>query len=464
MAHAPGNNNNMVDILEHCRISPPSDLCTTTKILPLTFFDIFWLNWPSLSRVYFYDFPCSATEFTQKIVPNLKKSLASTLQHYYPFCGNLIIPTSLSTNTSPAIRYSDGDSVSVTVAELRSVVSEGFKYLSGNEAVEVDELMCLVPELPQGRGDENEKVSPVLSIQVTLFADQGFSIGFRNSHVVADGKSLYNFIRTWAVINAKQLSRDWDYENLDSLPVYDRSVIGDPKGMASIFLREILRQQVKNYAKAPSDVHKDDMVQATLVMDHLQIQGLKNLVSTQVPHASTFVVVCAYVWACMAKMRAAEGQEVEVDEHFVFAVDARARLDPPIAANYFGNAILPCWSTLKTIELAGEQGFRIAVKKIREGLDEKMKNEEGVLKGYDTIFDQIKAAKGQPKFGVAGSPKFDYYSTDFGWGKPKKYKVVSEKFSLTGSRDSEGALELGFCLSKDEMDAFTTIFTEGLIK
>ncbi|XP_074375460.1 phenolic glucoside malonyltransferase 1-like [Apium graveolens] len=468
MTNAPGNN--MVDVLDHCRVSPSLDL-SVTKTLPLTFFDIFWLNWPSLSRVYFYEIPCSTTEFTQTIVPHLKKSLASTLEHYYRFCGNLLIPTTLSDNTIPAIRYLDGDSVSLVIAEFSGVASEGLTNLSGNDARDVEELLALVPELPRGSTDTSEDgtvmVSPVLALQVTLFRDHGFSVGIRNSHVVADGKSMYNFIRTWTSISAKQLIGEDDFKNLDSLPFYDRSVIKDPNGMGSIFLRESLRmaeEYQKDFAHAGD---KKKMVQATFVMNRAQIHGLKNLVSGQVPHVSTFVAVCAYVWTCMAKARAALGQETNVEaevvENFVFAMDARARLDPPIASNYFGNAVLGCWTSLKTIQLVGEEGFGNAVKKIRTVLDEQINNEEGVLKGMDTVFDRIEARKGQMSFGVAGSPKFDYYSADFGWGKPKKYKVISEKFALAGSRDSEGDLELGFCFSKDEMDAFTTIFTQGLL-
>ncbi|WOH13549.1 hypothetical protein DCAR_0833059 [Daucus carota subsp. sativus] len=99
-------------------------------------------------------------------------------------------------------------------------------------------------------------------------------------------------------------------------------------------------------------------------------------------------------------------------------MDVRARLDPPIPANYFGNAVLVCWNTLKTSELVGEDGFCKAVQEINKVLDEKINNKEGV----ETHFDDIEAAKGMPALGVSGSPKFDYYTTDFGWGKPKKYE------------------------------------------
>ncbi|KAK1388927.1 Phenolic glucoside malonyltransferase 1 [Heracleum sosnowskyi] len=283
-----------------------------------------------------------------------------------------------------------------------------------------------------------------------------------------DGRTLSNFIKTWASINSKQLIGEDDYDNLDTIPFYDRSVIKDPKGIASILLRDCLRtRHQKDYKKASAPaVHNNSLVDATLILDRGQIQGLKNLVSAQVPHVSTFVVVCAYVWTCMAKTRAALGQEMnnenQVEEHFIFAMDTRDRLDPPIPSNYFGNTIVPCLATLKTSELVGEKGFGNAVEEIRNALYENINNEEGPLKGLETFSDRIETTRGQTKFGVAGSPKFDNYSADFGWGKPKKYEIVTEKFGLSGSKESEGGVELGFCFPEIEMHAFTAIFTQRI--
>ncbi|KAL8088147.1 anthocyanin 5-aromatic acyltransferase-like [Apium graveolens] len=431
MADASGIN--MVTVLKHCRVSPPLDHSVAEQLLHLTFFDIFWLNWPSLSRVFFYDFPCSTTEFMQTIVPHLKKSLASTLKHYYPFCGNLITPTSLSNNITPVIRYLNGDSISLIIAEFSGSASQVFKHLSGDQSRDVDDLLALIPELPRGYTntceDDSTLSSPVLSVQVTLFPDQGFSIGFRNSHVIADGRSMSNFIRTWACINAKQLIGVDEYDNTINLPFYDRSLIKDPKGIASIFLREFLRVARENSKALPRGERSKELVQATFKMNRVQIQRLKNLVTARIPYVSTFVVACAYVWSCMAKTRLVLGQEKNDEnevENFVFLMDTRERLDPPIPSNYFGNAAVSCRCSLKSIQLVGEkEGFLNAVKEIKRVLDGKLNNEE-VLKGFETVFDVIEASKGQRKFGVAGSPKFDYYSTDFGWGKPIKYEVVSE--------------------------------------
>lgn len=52
-------------------------------------------------------------------------------------------------------------------------------------------------------------------------------------------------------------------------------------------------------------------------------------------HVSSFVVTCGYVWSCLAQSRAACCEEVREHEweHFIFAADCRARLDPPIPDN-----------------------------------------------------------------------------------------------------------------------------------
>ena len=56
--------------------------------------------------------------------------------------------------------------------------------------------------------------------------------------------------------------------------------------------------------------------------------------------------------------------------------------------------------------------------------------------------------------------------TDFGWGRPKRIEEISidttRAISLIESRDLEGGIEVGLALPKPEMDAFVTLYTEGL--
>lgn len=67
--------------------------------------------------------------------------------------------------------------------------------------------------------------------------------------------------------------------------------------------------------------------------------------------------------------------------------------------------------------------------------------------------------------GVAGSPRFEVYSTNFGWGRPKKVEMASidktAAFCLSDSKNGDG-IEIGFVSKKEAMEAFTSLFVKGL--
>ncbi|KAL0920493.1 hypothetical protein M5K25_009633 [Dendrobium thyrsiflorum] len=57
--------------------------------LPLTFFDIPWLDLNPVDRLFFYRFPYSTAVFLGSHLPNLKSSLALTLNNFYPLAGTI---------------------------------------------------------------------------------------------------------------------------------------------------------------------------------------------------------------------------------------------------------------------------------------------------------------------------------------------------------------------------------------
>ena len=69
-------------------------------------------------------------------------------------------------------------------------------------------------------------------------------------------------------------------------------------------------------------------------------------------------------------------------------------------------------------------------------------------------------------FSVAGSPRFEVYGIDFGWGRPEKVDVTSVDktgaFSLSESRDHSGGIQIGLALTKNQMEAFSRVFAQGL--
>ncbi|KAK1388969.1 Malonyltransferase [Heracleum sosnowskyi] len=460
----------MITVLESCRVSPPPDV-KAEKSLPLTFFDLMWIPFHPLGRVIFFDCPCSTDRFIQNIVPNLRISLSHALHHFSPLAGNLIKPSNSNSEIDFHIRYAEGDSVSVVFAEC----TDDFNYFSGFEARAADLLKPLVPQLPTGVtrvmvSGEECFASPLLAIQVTIFPNHGVCFGFTNSHVVADGSSMFSFIRAWASL-AKQVMLKESGSNFP-IPDYDRSSIKDvdPLGLRALFksilggsgMPEQIEQNILDQSAG------DTKARVTFVLKQAHIEALKRLVIQKrpaLPYVSSFTMACAYIWTCMAKTRAAVVKNSEQEPlNFGIAYDCRARLDPPLPASYFGNCILSSITAEKREILAGEEGLYTAAELIGKSLYAKLNNKEGVLKvAGNSQHEFAGIMRGEWYLGVAGSPKLDYYNTiDFGWGKPRKLEFVSEPFSISRCKDSKVDLELGFVMPKNEVEVFSSIFAQGL--
>ncbi|KAG8372545.1 hypothetical protein BUALT_Bualt12G0077200 [Buddleja alternifolia] len=449
----------MVTVVERCRVAPPDAAAELS--LPLTFFDMFWLDFHPIQRLLFYEFPCSESHFIHTIIPNIKTSVARALQHFLPLAGNFIYPSGLQ---MPQIQFNNGDSVSVVFAES----DDDFSYLTANHARDARKFYPYLPELSPIINLSSCRLIPILAVQVTLFPNIGVSIGLTNHHVVGDASSTVSFLKSWAEI----CKLGGGVECLDSkfLPLYDRCLIKDPNGDIAKKYWNQLRKDVSYDSNHQND--HENKFRATFVMKEANIQKLKNLVAnSEEPnnschHISTFTVTSAYVWTCLAKSSASIGEDDGM-EYFIFAADFRARMNPPLPANYFGNCVGPFFAKLPRSRLIEKDGFAVTVKLIGEVIYRGLyQNKEEVLKDVEDWPSQLGAVEWDRTLGMAGSPRFDVYDADFGWGKPKKFESISIDhdgcMSLCKSRDSEKDLEIGLSLPKIKMNAFATIFRDGL--
>ncbi|KAG8391692.1 hypothetical protein BUALT_Bualt01G0213700 [Buddleja alternifolia] len=450
-------------ILHRCRIAPPPG--TALQSLPLTFFDMVWLHFNPIQRLLFYEYPCSTTHFLETLIPNFKKSLSQTLKHFLPLAGNLIYP--LNSGTQPQFLYLPGDSVSVTIAEsIRA--SEYFNYLTGNKPRNADDFYAFVPDLPQPKIEHKSscKIIPVFAIQITLFPETDICVGFTNHHAVGDASSIVGFIKAWSSIAT--LGKDDELLATEkSLPFYDRSVVKDQLGVGNTFWTQMDVFRVESLPlKFP--INK---VRSTYILRKNDIQKLKNLIQAKklnLTYLSSFTITTAYIWTCLIKSATAAGEDVNdtEPEHFVFAVDARRRLDSPVPATYFGNCV--AFGATKDMhgKLKGDEGLFVAAELIGEVIVKKVNNKDEILRDAENWMSKLGCLIPKRCFGVAGSPRFDMYDTDFGWGKPVKYEAVSidgaGSMSLCKSREFEGGLEIGLSLPKKKMDAFADIFYAGL--
>jgi anthocyanin 5-O-glucoside-6'''-O-malonyltransferase len=303
---------------------------------------------------------------------------------------------------------------------------------------------------------------------VTIFPKKGICIGFSWRHVVGDASTMLGFTKAWASIykHGSGLA-------LDALPSYDRSLLPDSKRVChTIKIQQESWLGVKDSETSKVDFTNtpNDMVRSLFILNRTDIQNLKTVLLTKHPrlgHVSSFVVTVGYIWSCIAKMRAHFGKEKSEDlyDYFGCAAECRSRLDPSLPKTYFGNCVAPCFTKIKSSELLGEEGFINGAKIVGEAIAKFVHSESGLLiKDAENWMPTFLKMDFERFLSISGSPKFSRYDVDFGWGKPEKVDTGFNvgALSIEQSPDSEGGLEIGLCLPKHKMEAFTHIFKDNL--
>lgn len=149
---------------------------------------------------------------------------------------------------------------------------------------------------------------------------------------------------------------------------------------------------------------------------------------------------------------------------FLLSFDCRNRLEYPVPPTYFGNCIKPSIVDVKKSELIGENGTVLAAEAIGRKIKEMGRCDfRGIDQCVSSIIEGRKSGRLIP---VAGSPKFNVYDTDFGWGRPCKVELTHNDYdgaiAMADCRDGQGVVEVGLALNKNEMDGFVTVFEQSL--
>lgn len=443
-----------MEVVQVFNIAPTSEsqeLPSQTS-LPLTFFDILWLRLPPVERIFFYEFPHPTPLFFDTLLPKLKHSLSLALGYFLPLAGHLIWPFHTD---KPIINYNTGDSVSLTVAESDA----DFNHLAGTDLIEAKEIHHLIPHLTI-----SHEQATILALQVTLFPNRGFSIGITSHHAVLDGKTSTSFIKSWAYL-CRESSSSLPPE---LCPFYEREeVVKDPNHLGAKYCSDWLKQGgPNNRSLVVWDMQvPEDATRGLFKLSRSDIEKLKQFVLSKNKgntnlRLSTFVLCLAYVSVC--RVRAEETK----NKSFVLAltVDCRGRLEPLTPATYFGNFVGARLATVETKKLLGEDGIIVAVEALSDAL-ETLK--DGALTGAENWSSLLLEGFNADAriIGVAGSPKFEVYGNDFGWGRPKKVEMASidrtGAFCLSDCT-SGGGVEIGFVSNKEVMEAFASLFVNGL--
>ncbi|PKA66439.1 Malonyl-coenzyme A:anthocyanin 3-O-glucoside-6''-O-malonyltransferase [Apostasia shenzhenica] len=428
-------------VLERCRISPaPERTADCRPVLPLTYFDLLFLHFPPVQRVFFFDLPLTKSQLIDSELPKLKLSLSLALRRFYPLAGSIVLP---GAGKAPYIFCSNSDSVSFTVATS----SDDFYDLSACYARAAARFRPIVPPI---------QAAALFSVQVTLFPTAGVAIATTVHHAAADGSAYTHFMKTWAAI-----AKLGESPALSVIPppVFDRDLVTDPLGLEETFLKETENLKNDKSLEAWDISGRQDLVRVTFVFRREDLNRLARRVA--VP-CSPYALVCGLTWACRARAR---GDRSAKRERFGFVTGCRPRLRPTVPAAYFGNCLGICCVEMDREKLVGEGGAAAAAAAIWEVI-RGLEKEEGPFRRAEGWVEAMREYAAAAALTVAGSPKLGIYGVDFGWGRARKVELVSiertSAVALAESREEEGGMEVGMALPESEMEVFVAGFVAEL--
>ncbi|XP_074286795.1 phenolic glucoside malonyltransferase 1-like [Silene latifolia] len=447
----------MTTIIEESLISfPPDSPCITPTTSSLTFFDYPWLLFPPLQPLFFFQLPLHIhfSDFRSDILPPLKRSLSCALHYYFPLAAKLA--ASLD-DPKRLTFFTDRDcSVSFTFAHSDA----NFDLLSSNLPRDAAQFRHLVPTLPSISYPINSPAS-LLAIQITYFSSSpGFSIGFAYHPVLCDQRCFSRFLYSWA-----SLCKFSHLHNGLPSPTFERSVIQDTNSLCPILLQQLSNPRSKSVVFPPDD----GLLRATFLMRPADIQNAKKWIMGRCDERnrpypvllSPYIVTCAFVWPALfhTSVNKAKGPK-----YFGFIAGGITRLKYQVPVNYFGNCVGFGRAVAQTEELVGEDGILAAADALALAIKTLDDDILGKAEKWISEWEVIRGA--EEHMNVVGSPKVGLYETDFGWGRPKKVEEISidviRGISLTQSSDRNGGIEIGLALTKSHMEAFSTLFRQGL--
>uniref|UniRef100_A0ACD5XZ99 Uncharacterized protein n=1 Tax=Avena sativa TaxID=4498 RepID=A0ACD5XZ99_AVESA len=458
---------NLLRIID-ATVVTPSDPSLPPRSLPFTFFDVEWLRPRPLpvQRVFFYRLTTQHHHGT--VISDLKHSLSKALTLFYPLAGHVRLTPGAHSSNRYELFYQPGDGVTFTAAEYDRHVDD---YLD-DPVLPVPIFAPLVPLLPKGRA--------VLAVQATVLRG-GLALGVTVHHSACDGASSTHFLHTWA---AAACAGDTDTDMLPP-PVIDRTLIADPNNLYDVYYTGMSLPSDGGeieFTGSTLSSYPEDRLLATFTLPRDLIQSIKDALAAEAARhgaptplrCSTLLAAYSFIWSCYFRAKQslqnpmdAGDDQVRAKTYFLFAVDHRKRLNPPVPDRYMGNCLSPAIAAACQDELAsagGTAGGLFAAYTAITGALEEAVGERSQER-WDRCMKRLREASKAGMLSVAGSPRFHVYDVDFGFGRPAKVDMVSAartgSVSVSDARDGSGGLDFGVPLPAGGMELFRRCFADA---
>ncbi|XP_031484079.1 uncharacterized acetyltransferase At3g50280-like [Nymphaea colorata] len=360
------------------------------------------------------------------VVQQLRVSLSNCLLHFYPLAGRL------ATDPETTVFVDcNNDGAQLVVAACHDI-SVSDLICAGDVPAIVKSFFPLI-----GAVNHDGHSLPLFAVQVTELAD-GVFIACSCNHSVGDGQSFWHFMNSWSELSRgnQQISRKPVMIHA-SEPIH---YIPTKEEVTSIEWLAGVREHIFHFSrKAVVSLKAKANQQGE--MEKGEISSLQALT--------------ALIWRAITRARALEAEQTT---NCWLAVEDRRRCNPPMPEEYFGTCIGLACATSTAGELLGQE-LGLAARAIHEKIanyivDAKEEKLKGLLR--ERRPRNPAAFFGRGGILVAGSPRFDIYGNDFGWGRPmssfnEPAATIDGKVVASQGREGIGSVDLEVCLPLQTM-------------
>ncbi|KAK8465362.1 hypothetical protein PHAVU_009G066200 [Phaseolus vulgaris] len=436
-------NSPVVGSVSECFIKPLGPAQDSIGICNLTPWDIAMLSMHYIQKGLLFRKPATLVDrqdFIENLLKKLKHSLSLTLFHFYPLAGHLV------TNKGPSscTIFVDGNN------------KDGARFIYATLDLTIFDILSPVdvPPIVHSFFDHHKAVNhdghtmPLLSIKVTELLD-GVFIGCSMNHAIGDGTSYWNFFNTWSEIFLAQAQGHEYGVSISRHPIHNRWF---PDGCGPL-----INLPFKHHDEFISRFEAPKMRERIFHFSAESIAKLKARANSdsKTTKISSFQSLSAHVWRCITRARHLPHDEITSCK---LAINNRARMEPPLPYEYFGNLIGVVsagttagellendlgWAAWKVHLAVANQNDRVVRDAVKEWLQRPVVYQLGVH------FDSCSVT-------MSSSPRFDMYGNEFGMGRAVAVlSGYANKFdgSVTSYPGSEGggSIDLELSLSPKAM-------------
>jgi hypothetical protein len=391
------------------------------------------------------------------VVDHLEAALADTLVAYYPVAGRFTTEQHHRLNGEKKVV---GCSVSIDCdgqgVEIIHAVADG---VAVSDVIPPDADVPLVVQsfFPlDGAVNYDGHEHPLFAIQVTELRD-GFFVGFAYNHALSDGTAFWDFINAWARIARARLLNKLDEAASTAAPMLKRwspdggtpSPLVLPYADASVLIERpvtpSLRERMLHFSSESLDALKERARHELLAAGD----------TAGAAAVTKFQALTSLLWRSITRARRLPPDQETVCR---VAINNRARLRPPLPAEYFGNTIYAiATAPVRAAELL-ERGYGWAAAAVGRAVaahtDADIRARVEAWTAKPVVYTQRYFDPNGTMMG--SSPRFDMYGCDFGWGRPMaarsgKANKLDGKTSLYPGKEGGGSIDAEVVLSPEHM-------------